>query len=213
MPQGPQFSGTFQQDLERLFTWRRDVRHFRTDPLPPDILDHLLELTCLAPSVGLSEPWRFMLVEDPARRAAVRGNFEDCNAQALAGYDGDRAARYAGLKLAGLNDAPHHVAVFCETDPAQGNGLGRATMPQTTIWSAVMAIHTFWLAATARGIGVGWVSIMEPASICTALDIPENWQFLAYLCVGYPAQISDTPELERVGWEQRNPERRDWIRR
>ncbi|MBS1103593.1 5,6-dimethylbenzimidazole synthase [Gluconobacter sp. Dm-62] len=213
MSQDPQFSEAFQQDLERLFTWRRDVRHFRTHPLPPGVLDDLLQLTCLAPSVGLSEPWRFVLVEDSARRSAVRTSFENCNAQALAGYDGDRAAKYAGLKLAGLNDAPHHVAVFCDTDPDQGSGLGRSTMPETTIWSAVMAIHTFWLAATARGVGVGWVSIMEPAAISQALDIPGHWQFLAYLCIGYPAQVSDTPELERVGWEHRNPERRDWIRR
>ena len=209
----PPFSASFQSELETLFRWRRDVRHFRTDPLPRALLDDLLQASCLAPSVGLSEPWRFVLVNDADRRSAIRSNFERCNAEALKGYEGDRAARYAALKLAGLNDAPHHVAVFCEKDPAQGRGLGRSTMPETTTWSAVMAIHTFWLAAVAAKVGLGWVSILDPDAVHHALDAKDGWEFVAYLCVGYPLEPSMTPELERTGWEQRNPERRMWITR
>lgn len=209
----PLFSPSFRTSLEQLFTWRRDVRHFRTNPVPEATLTHLLETACLAPSVGLSEPWRFVRVETPARRAAIRQNFARCNTDALTGHSGEDARRYATLKLAGLDDAPHQIAVFCDTNPAQGRGLGRGTMPETTVWSAVMAIHTFWLAATAEGVGLGWVSILDPQEATRTLCMPPDWQFLAYLCVGYPMEQTDTPELERRGWEHRNPARRHWIHR
>lgn len=209
----PTFSQEFQIDLERLFTWRRDVRHFRRDPVPSTVLNELLQASTLAPSVGLSEPWRFVLVEDKDRKIAVRQSFERCNARALEGYDGEQAAGYASLKLAGLDDAPHHVAVFCETRPDQGHGLGRVTMPETTTWSTVMAIHTFWLAATAAGVGLGWVSILDPQTVSGILDAEPGWDLVAYLCVGYPTEPASTPELERMGWETRNPERRQWIKR
>ena len=97
--------------------------------------------------------------------------------------------------------------------PGWGGGRGRGTTPQTTTWSAVMSIHTFWLAATARGIGVGWVSILDPREANRVLGINPEWQFLAYLCVGYPQEPASSPELERRGWEHRNPARRKWIAR
>lgn len=167
------------------------------------MLDRLLEIANTSPSVGLSQPWRFVTVDDPARRAAVRADFEACNAAALATQDGTRAANYARLKLAGLEQAPCHVAVFVEPDPDQGHGLGRRTMPESVEYSAVIAVHTLWLAARAHGIGLGWVSILDPARIREVLEIPETWQLVAYLCVGYPEIEAITPELEREGWEKR----------
>ncbi len=199
----PIFGPAFQAELDALFRWRRDVRRFRRDALPGGLLDRLLSTANAAPSVGLSQPWRFVTVDDPARRAAVRGDFEACNAAALATQDGTRAANYARLKLAGLEQAPCHVAVFVEPDPAQGHGLGRRTMPESVAYSAVIAVHTLWLAARAHGIGLGWVSILDPARIREVLEIPETWQFVAYLCVGYPEIEAITPELEREGWEKR----------
>ncbi|BCK75337.1 cob(II)yrinic acid a,c-diamide reductase [Acetobacter aceti NBRC 14818] len=199
--------------LEDVFRWRRDVRHFRPEPVADATLDELLQVASMAPSVGLSEPWRFMRVDSPARRAAVRGLFARSQAEALAEREGEDAAAYARLKLAGLDDAPHHIAVFSVEDPEQGRGLGRRTMPETTVWSTVMAIHTFWLAAAARGIGVGWVSILEPDAVRQALESPASWRFIAYLCVGYPRERHDTPELERLGWERRQSFCREWIRR
>lgn len=166
------------------------------------MLDRLLDLADLAPSVGLSQPWRFVTVDDPARRAAVRENFAACNAAALAARVED-AGLYARLKLAGLDEAPCHLAVFAEPEPAQGRGLGRATMPETIAYSAVMAVHTLWLAARAEGLGMGWVSILDPATVAGALDVPENWVFIGYFCLGVPSAVSDTPELERLGWERR----------
>ncbi|MES2420885.1 MAG: 5,6-dimethylbenzimidazole synthase [Pseudomonadota bacterium] len=199
----PIFDAAFQAELDTLFRWRRDVRHFRRDPLPAGLLDRLLATAGAAPSVGLSQPWRFVTVDDPARRAAVRADFEACNAAALTAQDEARAANYARLKLAGLAHAPSHVAVFVEPDPAQGHGLGRETMPESVAYSAVIAVHTLWLAARAQGVGLGWVSILDPSRIRTILDVPETWYLVGYLCIGYPETDEVTPALERQGWEKR----------
>ncbi|MBS0559253.1 MAG: 5,6-dimethylbenzimidazole synthase [Proteobacteria bacterium] len=199
----PSFGADFPAELRALFVWRRDVRHFAADPVPAPLLDELLEQACLAPSVGLSEPWRFVTVDDPARRAAVRANFAACNDAALRGMADERAASYARLKLAGLDGAPCHLAVFAEPDPVQGHGLGRATMPETVAYSAVMAVHTLWLAARARGLGMGWVSILDPDAVAAALDVPRAWTFIGYFCLGVPRTDDDAPELQRAGWERR----------
>ena len=189
--------------LRELFEWRRDVRHFRPDPVDPALLTGLLQVACLAPSVGLSQPWRFVTVDDPQRRVAIRASFLACNARALASQAADRAGRYARLKLAGLDEAPCHLAVFAEPDPEQGSGLGRQTMPETAAYSAVLAIHTLWLTARAAGLGLGWVSILDPDTVRESLAVPAEWRLVAYLCLGYPATDEDTPELERAGWEWR----------
>jgi 5,6-dimethylbenzimidazole synthase len=200
----PGFDAAFQARLAELFAWRRDVRRFRRDPVPAELVESLLRLAHLAPSVGLSQPWRFVLVEDPARRQAVRTNFEAANAEALAAYKGERARHYAGLKLAGLDEAPVHIAAFCVADTMRGHGLGRRTMPEMLAYSAVMAAHTLWLAARAHGIGLGWVSIFDPDRIANDLDVPRDWRFIGYLCLGYPQEATLDPELQRAGWEHRD---------
>lgn len=199
----PVFDFAFRAQLIDLFRWRRDVRRFRREPVPSAMLDELLEIASLAPSVGLSQPWRFVSVDDPGRRAAVRESFKACNAQALASLCGERAALYARLKLAGLDEAPCHLAVFAETDPEQGQGLGRRTMPETIAYSAVMAVHTLWLAARAVGLGLGWVSILDPMDVTAVLDVPSGWLLIGYFCLGYPQLEKDMPELECAGWEHR----------
>uniref|UniRef100_UPI0038CD4B01 5,6-dimethylbenzimidazole synthase n=1 Tax=Asaia prunellae TaxID=610245 RepID=UPI0038CD4B01 len=163
-------------------------------------------------TIRRAEPaWRFIRVDAPTRRAAVKAEFAERNAEALAAQSESDSAAYARLKLAGLDEAPHHIAVFCDPDPAQGRGLGRMTMPETVQWSAVMAIHSFWLAAQSHNIGLGWVSILDPEHMRLLLDVPPEWRFMAYLCVGYPEEEHNTPELERRGWEQRASERHHWI--
>ncbi len=199
----PVFDAAFRAQLLTLFRWRRDVRHFRPDPVPPALLDRLLETACLAPSVGLSQPWRFVTVEDAGRRAGVRANFERCNAEALSCQSDDHRALYARLKLAGLDQAPCHLAVFAESAPEQGHGLGRRTMPETTAYSAVMAVYTIWLAARAEGLGLGWVSILDPGDIARTLEVPASWTFIGYFCLGFPREEQEIPELERMGWEHR----------
>jgi 5,6-dimethylbenzimidazole synthase len=199
------FDAAFRDQLRELILWRRDVRHFRRDPLPANTLERLLELASLAPSVGLSQPWRFVLVDDPGRREAMRENFRRANAQALGAYAGERAERYAKLKLAGLEEAPLQLAVFADRGTEQGHGLGRRTMPEMAEYSAVMAIHTLWLVARAEGLGLGWVSILDRAAVTRILEVPEGWIFLGYFCLGYPQGDAATPELEREGWERRRP--------
>ncbi|NPD67697.1 5,6-dimethylbenzimidazole synthase [Lichenicola cladoniae] len=200
---GPTFDDVFRRQLDELFAWRRDVRHFSREPVPAGLLADLFELACLAPSVGLSQPWRFVIVDDPSRRAAIRADFEACNARALADQSQERAASYARLKLAGLDQAPSQFAIFADPEPAQGKRLGRETMPDTTTYSAVMAAHTLWLAARAVNLGLGWVSILNPAAIAETLDIPAHWTFIGYFCLGFLLAEDDTPELERAGWERR----------
>jgi 5,6-dimethylbenzimidazole synthase len=199
----PDFDEAFRTRLCDLFAWRRDVRRFRHDPLPPGTLERLIATACLAPSVGLSQPWRFVLVDDPARRQAVLAEFGACNAEALSAYSGDRAQHYAALKLEGLREAPAHLAVFCDRSTDVGHGLGRRTMPEMAEYSVVAAICTLWLAARADGIGMGWISILDPQRMTAILDVPDAWRFIGYFCLGYPQREDDVPELERARWERR----------
>jgi 5,6-dimethylbenzimidazole synthase len=155
------------------------------------------------PRSGTSQPWRFVKVGSPERRDRIRESFRACSREALAGYGGERARRYAALKLSGLDVAPVQLAVFVDPDPEAGAGLGRRTMPETVPYSAVLAIHTLWLAARARGIGLGWVSILDPGEVRGILDIDEAWSLVAYLCLGLPEEEHLDPELERAGWQGR----------
>ena len=201
-----QFGPEFRAELADLMRWLRDVRHFRTDPVEAAVLDRCLQAFAMAPSVGLSEPWRLLRVESAAARAAVTENFEAANAEALSSYDADKAGLYARLKLAGLREAPVHLAVFCDDATPKGAGLGAASMPETRAYSVVGAITLFWLMLRAEGLGLGWVSILDPDRLARDLAAPESWRFIGYLCVGRPEEDSDTPELARIGWEARAPE-------
>jgi len=198
-----EFDDCFRAQLRELLRWRRDVRRFRRDALPLGTLEALIETASLAPSVGLSQPWRFVVVDDDEARAAIRRNFAACNADALAAQSGERAALYAQLKLAGLEEAPCHLAVFADRATAQGHGLGRRTMPEMIDYSAVTAVHTIWLVARTQGVGMGWISILDPAAVAAALQVPASWKFIGYFCLGYPQTEDAVPELERAGWEER----------
>lgn len=201
---GRDFDDAFRAEFEELIKWRRDVRRFKSDPVEPELITHLLELADLAPSVGLSQPWRFVEVKDKVSRSAILATYERCNADALENYDGDTKTLYARLKLEGLRESPVQFAVFCDEETPKGKGLGRQTMPEMLRYSVVTAVYTFWLAARASSLGVGWVSILDPIEVREALNVPQEWALVAYLCVGYPREEHDDPELERAGWEKRN---------
>lgn len=198
----PVFDAAFAGQFAELLRWRRDVRRFRRDSVPAGLIEALLTQTQLSPSVGHSQPWRWLSVEEADQRAAVQASFSRCNAEALASYEGERAALYARLKLEGLQDAPVQFAVFCDHTTERGHGLGRKTMPEMLDYSVVAAITQFWLAARVHGLGVGWVSILEPDAVTAALGAPSGWKLIAYLCVGWPDEACDVPELVRAGWEQ-----------
>ena len=199
----PRFDKAFKAQFAELVRWRRDVRRFRSDPVAADLIARLLALAVCAPSVGLSQPWRFVLVETPQRRRAIAENFAKANQAALAGYAGEQQARYAKLKLEGLAQAPVHLSVCADEATSAGHGLGSRTMPETIRYSVVAAIQTLWLAARAEGLGVGWVSILDPGAVHDTLDLPPDWTLIAYLCIGWPEEEHDDPELERHGWQKR----------
>jgi len=198
-----QFSSELQTELLDLMRWRRDVRRFRSDPVDEAVLQACLDSFLLAPSVGLSEPWRVLRLEGNAARASALENFTTANAKALAGYAGEKAALYSQLKLTGMQKAPVQLAVFCDEETEKGAGLGAGSMPETRRYSVVAAITQFWLVARAHGLGVGWVSILDPDQLGRDLDVSPDWRLVAYLCIGWPEADSDTPELERAGWEDR----------
>jgi 5,6-dimethylbenzimidazole synthase len=202
-PPGQNFAPGFRREFAKLLAWRRDVRRFRPGEVPEPLLAELFDLTAFAPSVGNCQPTRWVRVDDFSRRRAIEQNFEGANHAALSSYEGERAALYAKLKLAGLREAPVHLAVFCDEATELGHGLGAKTMPEMRRYSSVCALHTFWLAARARGLGVGWVSIFEPGEIARILDAPPAWTLIGYLCVGWPQEENLTPELERAGWQAR----------
>jgi 5,6-dimethylbenzimidazole synthase len=185
---------------------RRDVRSaFLPDPVPPEVLRRLLEAAHHAPSVGFMQPWRFIVIQDPAVRAEMHANFERTNKAAASIYDESRAVIYRSLKLAAITEAPLNLCVLCDETTARGAGLGRATMPETALFSTVCAIQNLWLAARAEGLGIGWVSILDPALLRETLRIPASVTAVAYLCLGYVAEFAREPDLERRGWERRAP--------
>jgi len=198
------FSHDFPPARSVLLMWRRVVRHFKPDTVDPELLRKCLDAFQMAPSVGLSEPWRIVAVNSPQARQKSLENFKAANADALVGYDQGKAQLYASLKLTGMRDAPEQLAVFCEEDTPKGSGLGAKTMPEMRRYSVVSAIMSFWLAARAHGLGMGWVSILDPVQLRNDLDLPDNWSLVAYLCVGWPKEETETPELETVGWEMRD---------
>ncbi len=202
----PVFKADFAAQFATLLRWRRDVRHFLPTPIADADLYALLEFAALAPSVGNAQPWRFVRIRSPRIRAHLADHVDAANAVAAnAQPDLDRRAHYRSLKLHGLREAPEVVAVFSDEAPIAGHTLGRTTMHETLRYSTVMAIHTLWLAARLRGIGVGWVSILDPATVTAMLEIPEDWALIAVLCLGYPEHPSAIPELERRDWQHREP--------
>ena len=193
-----------REAIYRAIATRRDVRSgFLHEPLPDDLLRRLLAAAHSAPSVGLMQPSRFIVIRDLAVRRTIHDIFKDANAEALASYVGEQQERYATLKLEGILEAPQNLCVVCDSQSARGHKLGRHTMPETAVYSTVCAIQNLWLAARAEGVGVGWVSILNPSRLRAVLQIPEHIIPVAYLCLGYVDRFASEPELERHGWEKR----------
>lgn len=199
----PDFDEAFRAQLADLLTWRRDVRSFRSDPVPDAVLGKLIAQAARAPSVGNSQPSRFVMVRSAERRRALVAHVDAEQIAAGEKYDAAERAEYQRLKLHGLAECPVVIAIYCVRDPAEGAGLGRQTMPEALVYSTVCAVHTLWLAARAEGIGLGWVSILNPSTVTALLDIPSDWHFVGLLCLGYPKADADLPLLHTEGWQTR----------
>ena len=205
-PQPPLFDEDFAERFKALLRWRRDVRYFASDPVCEQDMLELLACAALAPSVGNAQPWRFVRLRSAGLREQLARHVDEQNTRAARGYAGQkRYDQYVALKLHGIREAPELLAVFCDEKVQTGHGLGIATMPEMLRYSCVAAIQTMWLAARIRGIALGWVSILDPKAIGALLETPEHWSLIALLCIGYPSEPSDTPELERRGWQSREP--------
>jgi len=200
------FNEADRDAVYRVIAARRDVRRGFTDrPLPDEVLKRLLAAAHCAPSVGLMQPSRFIVIRDLATRTAVHNIFQEANQEAAATYERELRDQYASLKLEGILEAPQNLCIVCDTQNERGHKLGRHTMPETAAYSTVCAVQNLWLAARAEGIGVGWVSILDPARLRSLLRIPDHILLVAYLCLGYVDQFATKPELERSGWEKRIP--------
>jgi 5,6-dimethylbenzimidazole synthase len=200
------FSDDERRGVYRAIYERRDVRsRFVAAPLPDEVLAQILDAAHHAPSVGFMQPWEFIVITDALVRRAVRQQFEDTNARAAATYAGDRRDLYDRLTLEAIEDSAVNLCVTCDPTVARGHGLGRQTMPETAMYSAVCAIQNCWLAARAEGVGVGWVSIVEVDALRRILAIPDHVVIVGYLCLGYVSGFDAEPELEAKGWEQRVP--------
>ena len=184
---------------------RRDIRRFRSEPLPDETLAAILQAAHHAPSVGFMQPWNFVLIREQRTKQQVAALFEQENERASLVYDDERQKLYRSLKLAGIVEAPLNLCVTC--DPTRGGPhvLGRQTIRETDVYSTAAAVENLWLAARAEGIGVGWVSILNNEDLKRILQLPAHIIPVAYLCLGYVATFGYEPELQKVGWAQRLP--------
>jgi 5,6-dimethylbenzimidazole synthase len=187
----------------RVIESRRDVRAFRTDSIATDTLAQILGAAHHAPPVGLMQPWNFIVIRDAATKARVKALFEVQNELAVANYTGARADLYGSLKLEGIDKAPINLCVTCDRTRSGPHVLGRNTVVDTDLYSTCCAVQNLWLAARVEGVGVGWVSILDYDDLRPILGIPATVVPVAYLCIGYPREFLDEPELHRRGWETR----------
>jgi len=199
------FSPAERAVLYRVLEGRRDVRQFLPDPVPATALMRILGAAHHAPSVGLMQPWNFIVIRSGATKAQVKALFETENARAAANYTGARATLYRSLKLEGITDAPVNLCVTCDRTRSGPAVLGRNTIVDTDLYSTCCAVQNLWLAARVEGLGVGWVSILEYGELRPLLGIPDHVLPVAYLCLGYPQEFLDEPELAQRGWAARLP--------
>lgn len=206
LAQAAPFSTAERDAVYKAIHTRRDVRdQFLPDPVPDDVLRRLLEAAHHAPSVGLSQPWNFIVIRAQQDRDRVWRAFQQANAEAAEMFEGTRRETYTSLKLEGIRKAPVNICVTCDRSRGGKVVLGRTHNPNMDVYSTVCAIQNLWLAARAEGIGMGWVSIFRDADLRAILGIPDRIEIVGYLCLGYVDKLYDRPELEVKGWSRRLP--------
>lgn len=199
------FEDAERRAVYRVIAERRDVRSYRPDPVPDEVLWRVLTAAHQAPSVGFMQPWNFVLVRDRGVRQRIYDHFAEVNARAAEVWRDDDKRAYQALKLQGILDAPLNLLVTCDPERGGEHVLGRFTMRETDVYSTCLAVQNLWLAARAEGLGVGWMSIMEPKVIGELLGLPSRVMPIAYLTMGYPVVFSERPMLSEVGWRKRLP--------
>ncbi|PKZ41467.1 5,6-dimethylbenzimidazole synthase [Kytococcus schroeteri] len=204
-PSGWSMGEQVRAALEDVLGARRDIRRFRPDPVPEELVREVLAAGHAAPSVGHSQPWRFVVVRDPATRDRAAHLADAARVAQADLLVPERAARLLDLKLEGLREAPVGVVVACDRRTPAAGVLGRATFPDTDLWSCACAIQNMWLTARALGLGMGWVTLFEPADLAGLLHLPEGVETLGWLCLGWPDERPPEPGLQRAAWSRKAP--------
>lgn len=197
------FPQTEKQGVYNAIYNRRDMRHFLSDPIHPEVLGRVLDAAHNAGSVGFMQPWNFIIIDDPAVKQKIYENFKQANSDGAEQFEGDRKELYQSMKLQGILDAPLNICVTCDSTRMGPNVLGRNTMPETDLFSTSCAVQNLWLAARAEGLAVGWVSILEKQKLKDDLGIPDHLQPVAYLCIGHCEGFYSEPMLQKKGWANR----------
>ena len=183
---------------------RRDIRRFRGDPIPEDVLERLLQAAHHAPSVGFSQPWDLLVVRDDETKTEIAEIADRAIAAAREGYVEPTKSEFADLKLEGIRESPVNICVTCDPTRGAPHVLGRSSMQRMDVYSTCLAVQNLWLAARAEGVGVGWVSVLYPYEVQDVLGIPPHVKPIAYLCLGYPEDgFPDEPVLQQEGWRER----------
>ena len=201
-PQGWRYGDDARAAVHRVIADRRDIRRFRPDDVPPDVLRRVLEAAHRAPSVGLMQPWRLIVVSSLQTRIEVRRLAQRERIRQADRFD-DRARHFLDQKIEGVVEAPLGICVCCDHGDPDAEVLGRGTIPETDVYSTACAIENLWLAARAEGLGVGWVSYYRPDDLRALLGIPARVDPIAYLCLGWPDERPERPGLESAGWSSR----------
>jgi 5,6-dimethylbenzimidazole synthase len=197
----------YRRGLYETIFRRRDIRDFRPDPVPDEVLARMLVAAHHAASVGFTQPWDFIIVRDLARRCQVQRIFADERDRNAAQFTGPRRQKFLGLKLEGILDAPLNLIITCEPDRDGPAILGKTSIREVEIYSACLAVGNLWLAARAEGVGVGWVSILRNDEVRRIFAIPDRVIPIAYLCVGYTDDFPAQPLLQSADWASRIPPR------
>ena len=203
-PAGWAYPDEHRAAVHRVIEERRDVRRFRAENVPDEVLGRVLAAGHRAPSVGLMQPWRLIVIRDITTRTAVRRLAQRERLRQAARFD-ERASEFLDKKIEGVVEAPVGICVCCDHGRPDAEILGRGTIPDTDIYSTACAIENIWLAARAEGLGVGWVSFYRPPDLRALLGIPDRVDPIAYLCVGWPDERPVRPNLEVAGWSSRLP--------
>jgi nicotinate-nucleotide--dimethylbenzimidazole phosphoribosyltransferase len=198
------FSDEARRAVYDVIALRRDVRHFVPGrDVDPETLRRILGAAHLAPSVGFSQPWGFVVVRDAGVRERIRQSFLRCREAEAVRFPPERREQYLTYRLEGLVEASVNVCVAVDLRPREEAILGTTAQPEAVRASACCAVQNLWLAARAEGIGVGWVSIVEPAVLRQELALPPGVEPIAYLCLGHPVAFRERPMLEELGWRPR----------
>ena len=160
-----------RQGVYRAIYSRRDIRHFRSQPLPERTLARIIQAAHHGPSVGFMQPWDFIVIKDLSVRQQVKELFHRERQAAACFFDEPQRSHYLSLRLEGIVEAPINLCVTC--DPTRGDVvLGRNSIPETDVYSTCCAVQNLWLAARSEGVGVGWVSILKKPQLRKILGIP-----------------------------------------